>query len=332
MATIKDIASMAGVSIATVSRILNNDPTLSTSLETKQKVLDAAKKLNYKKTGRVSKAAYKLGIVQWFSAEQESKDSYYLSIRRGIEDFCVKNCIHIIRAFKSDINYKQDLENVDGLICIGKFSKDEIKELSGMSKDVVFLDMPIKDYSVTTYTLDFKGAVTKVMDYLTQLGHREIAFLGGKEYVGDGRQFNDERKKSYVSYCTKHKLDPVKYLKEGNYSIESGYEMMSELINSETLPTAVFAASDYIAVGAMKALKENNIKIPEDISIIGFDDADICNFTTPSLTTVHAPSYDMGQYGANFLFAASNLSTATPISVKMPCKIVYRDSCSKPGR
>ena len=122
-------------------------------------------------------------------------------------------------------------------------------------------------------------------------------------------------------------LNYDKYLKEGQYSIESGYSMMSEFIQSEDMPTAVFAASDYIAFGAMKAIKENGLKIPEDISVIGFDDAQICNYTTPTLTTIHAPAYDMGQYGANFLFGATNCSITTPLNVKMPCELVERESC-----
>ena len=138
---------------------------------------------------------------------------------------------------------------------------------------------------------------------------------------------DDERIKEYVKYCSEHGLDYDKYLKEGQYSIESGYSMMSEFIQSEDMPTAVFAASDYIAFGAMKAIKENGLKIPEDISVIGFDDAQICNYTTPTLTTIHAPAYDMGQYGANFLFGATNCSITTPLNVKMPCELVERESC-----
>ena len=136
MATIKDIAEMAGVSITTVSRILNNDSSLSTTMETKQKVIDAAKKLNYKKVGRSTKATFRLGIVQWFSAEQELQDTYYLSVRNGIEDFCIKNCIQIVRAFKTDVNYMDYLENINGLICIGKFSKKEVKELKSENESL----------------------------------------------------------------------------------------------------------------------------------------------------------------------------------------------------
>ena len=176
MATIKDIAEMAGVSITTVSRILNNDSSLSTTMETKQKVIDAAKKLNYKKVGRSTKATFRLGIVQWFSAEQELQDTYYLSVRNGIEDFCIKNCIQIVRAFKTDVNYMDYLENINGLICIGKFSKKEVKELKRISKNIVFLDMPVADYSVTSFTLDFEYAVNKAMSYLTKRSYKDWIF------------------------------------------------------------------------------------------------------------------------------------------------------------
>lgn len=138
MARIKDIAEKSGVSVSAVSRILNNDPTLSASLETKRKVMKVAKKLGYKKIPKASKALFKLGILQWFSPKQEMEDSYYLDIRRGVEDFCLKNSVEIVRTFKTDVNYLEQLESVDGLICIGKFSDIEIKELIEITDNIVF--------------------------------------------------------------------------------------------------------------------------------------------------------------------------------------------------
>lgn len=328
MATIKDIATAAGVSPATVSRILNQDATLSVSVETKQRVIETAERFHYHKSKAPAKASFTLGIVQWFSAEQEMQDNYYLLVRQGIEDFCINNSIAIVRAFKTDQNYMDTLKKVDGIICIGKFSKKEVKDFLDICKNIVFLDMKVEEFDITTLTLDFRKAVNQVLDYLLELGHRKIAFLGGKEYAGDQEPVVDERKKAYISYMKKHKLDYKQFLLEGSFSTASGYEMMTELLQREEVPTAVFTASDIMAVGAMKAIEEHGLKIPEDISIVGFDDIELCNYTTPALTTVHAPAYDMGQHGANFLYVASNLSITTPIKAKLPCHLVVRDSCA----
>ena len=146
MATIKDIASAAGVSAAAVSRILNNDETLNVSPETRQKVLDTARELHYVKRGRPSvKSLFTLGIIQWFSSQQELEDNYYLLIRQGIEDYCLSHNIQIVRTYKSDINYMDVLKDVDCLICIGKFSQEEISYLYEMNSCILFLDMPVND-------------------------------------------------------------------------------------------------------------------------------------------------------------------------------------------
>lgn len=328
MATIKDIAKEAGVSAAAVSRILNEDQTLSVSPETRQRVFETAERLHYNKKSRMVKSTFRLGIVQWFSAEEEMQDSYYLLVRQGIEDFCKKNGIAIVRAFRSDYNYMDILKDVNGLICIGKFGKSEVEEFIRICSNVVFLDMPVEQYNITTLTMDFGQAVKQALDYLVELGHEKIAFLGGKEYVGEKELFHDERKRAYVSYMKKKKLDYRSYLYEGSFSTVSGYEMMKEILLKSEHPTAVFTASDALAFGAMKAIKEAGLKIPEDISVIGFNDTEMSAFTSPALTTIHAPAYDMGQHGANLLYVASNLSIHTPLKIKIPCYLVERDSCT----
>ena len=199
MATIKDIANAAGISAGAVSRILNNDPTLSVSPETKKRVLEIAQELNYQKSRNRDKSIFKMGILQWFSAEQEMQDSYYLLVRQGIEDFCQKHSIGIVRAFQSDAASIATLQDVDGLICIGKFSDEEIHKFIDICKNIVFLDMPVSDYNITTLTMDFKAAVYDALDYLTELGHKRIAYLGGKEYVGNQELFTEERKQAFIA-------------------------------------------------------------------------------------------------------------------------------------
>ena len=326
MATIKDIAQAAGISAGAVSRILNNDSTLSVSPETKRKVFAIAQELNYQKSKNRDKSLFKMGILQWFSAEQEMQDSYYLLVRQGIEDFCQKHSLGIVRAFQSDAASIDGLQGVDGLICIGKFSAGEIQKFMKICGNIVFLDMPVSDYNITTLTMDFKAAVYDALDYLTELGHTKIAYLGGKEYIGNQEIFADERKQAFISYMERHELDgSIVY--EDAFSTASGYQMMQEVLENENLPTAVFAASDAIAFGAMRAIQEKGLSIPEDISIIGFNDSEMSSYTTPALTTIYAPAYDMGQHGANLIYAATNLKINTPLKAKIPCQLVKRESC-----
>lgn len=330
MATIKDIAVSAGVSSATVSRILNNDNTLNVSPETRQKVLDTAHALDYKKKSRASgKSVYTLGIVQWFSPQQEMEDNYYLLIRQGIEDFCMQNCIHVVRTYKADVNYMDSLKNVDALICVGKFSTGEIKRFREMTSGIIFLDMPIDDNSISTITLDFKHAIKTGMDYLTSLGHHKIGFLGGKEYLADQTLFPDTRKTLFVDYCETHGLEYKPYVMEESFTIESGYQMMQKLLDAKELPTAIIASSDPIAFGALRALSDKGIRVPEDISLIGFDDTSLSSFTSPPLTTIHAPAYDMGSFGANIVFNILRQQPATAMKIQLPCQLMERQSCRK---
>lgn len=331
MATIRDIAKEAGVSAGAVSRILNNDITLSVSPETRQRVIDVAKKYNYKKTNRVSsfskKSTFTLGLVQWFSAEEELNDNYYLRARQGVEDFCAKNSISIVRIFPDESDIESLLSNANGIICLGKFSKTDINKFVKICKNIVFLDMAMDEYNITSLTMDFEQAVYSVLDYLTSLGHTKIAYLGGVEYVGVKDALKDARTTSFKKYMKHRKMSYKPFFREGSFSSQSGYNMMLDIIKSDNMPTAVFAASDAIAFGAMKALSENGFRIPEDVSIIGFNDEDTCAYMNPPLTTVHAPAYDMGQHGANIVYVSSNLSIHTPLKAKIPCELIIRNSC-----
>jgi LacI family transcriptional regulator len=132
-----------------------------------------------------------------------------------------------------------------------------------------------------------------------------------------------------MDYMTKKKIDYKEYLRTGSFTSSSGYEMMNDLFDKNAVPTAIFAASDAIAIGAMRSINEHGLKIPRDISIIGFNDLDACKYTTPALTSVHAPAYEMGAHGANMVFSASNLQAVTPLRIKIPCELMIRESCKE---
>jgi len=188
MATIKDIAKKAGVSPATVSRVLNNDLTISVTDETKKRIFQAAENLNYKKTSKrpIQKVSVKpvIGIYQWFSKSSEVLSPYYLAIRTGIEKECHENNIEVKTIFKDESGISPSLfGNVDGIIAIGKYSHREVVDLREITERIVFVDSTPNDKQFDSVVIDFRSAVTDIVDCLTDLGHRRIAFIGGREYV-----------------------------------------------------------------------------------------------------------------------------------------------------
>ncbi|MBR1568975.1 MAG: LacI family DNA-binding transcriptional regulator [Lachnospiraceae bacterium] len=348
MATIRDIAEEADVSPATVSRILNQDSTMHVTDETRDRVLLAADRLGYKKKSAANRAndpaadssgqsihppgfppvGFRLGILQWFSAEQEIQDDYYLLIRKGIEDFCRRNDVTLIRAYRSDTDYKKLLENIDGMICIGKFATDDVNDLIRKQKNLLFVDMPVDRPTVTTLTIDFQNAAKEAMDYLYQLSHRRITFIGGVEYASGKELVQDPRKQSYHEFMAAHGLNEYEQIVEGAFTAASGYKCMTEILSSgKELPTAILAASDAIAIGVIKAIKNAGLKVPKDISVIGMNDTEMTEFTSPPLTTMHAPAYDMGQIAANLIFMGAISPLRTPMKIMIPCSMVTRQSC-----
>ena len=337
MATLKDIAEQAGVSTATVSRILNEDESLSVTDATRQTVLRVARQLHYNKK-KSSSPSMTVGIFQWISLLDETEDPYYQDIRNGIEQYCAENKIEVIRAFESDPNYMDTLKNVSALLCIGKYSEKQRQKFASLSSHVLFLDMRTPQIDCNAITLDFGQAVYDAMDYLTGLGHRQIAYLGGQEYLPDASIYFEERRDAFIRYCTQHDLIWEPYLKEQEFSVESGYHMALELIRAHQegctpLPTAVFAASDPVAIGAMRAFYKYDYRVPDDVSIIGFDDISAAAFLNPPLTTIHAPAFQMGRYAARYVTRMTETpgdADMPPVRITLPCTLHIRESCCPP--
>ena len=328
MPTLKDVARLANVSSATVSRVLNHDSTLSVPEETRQAVLQAAEALHYTKKKKTPKHAYTMGIVQWYTLAQEMEDPYYLQIRQGIETFCEQNNIAVCRIFKTDWQNTDQLPEVDGLLCVGKFTEQEAARFKQHTKKLVFLDMDTPHPTDNTITLDFEHAVKDILCYLLSLGHTHIGYLGGQEILADGALYPDPRKKWLLAFSEQFNLTIQPYLREGAFTSQSGYEMMKSLLQSEKRPSAVFCASDPIAIGALHALQEAGLCVPQDLSVVGFDDISAAKFTNPPLTTIHAPAHWMGVYGASLLYhVLSHHAEPMPIKATLPCQLIERSSC-----
>ena len=272
MATIKDIAQAAGVSPATVSRVLNYDPAMSVSDRTRKKIFDIAEELEYKKTKRRDKRYSqnrRIAIVEWYTEEEELDDLYYYAIRLGVEKKAQELDYDVMRFFNNEtLNH---LEQIDGIIAIGKFSPQKIKELELHTEQLVFIDSNTLTYGHSCVTTDFENSVTTVLNHFLEKGHRQIGLLVGQEQTSDKTTtLSDPRLVTFKNYLTEKQLYQEKYVKIGNFSSESGYSMMKELIENlgDQFPTAFFMASDALAVGALRALQEADIPVPDRVSFL----------------------------------------------------------------
>lgn len=303
MATIKDIAEKAGVSPATVSRVLNYDASLSVADETKKKVFEAAEELSYRKRSANKYVGKKLAVVHWYTEKEELNDLYYLSIRLGIEQRCKELDI------KPEIYFFDNLHDInpnemEGIIAVGKFSSSQIKELTEINPKVIFVDYSPDEGKYDAVVIDFERATEKIIDYFIQTNHEEIGFIGGRELLkGDKETLVDLREKTFKSYLNEKGLYDDRFVYVGSFSVEDGYNLMQRAIEElgDNLPTAFFTSSDVLAIGSLRALHEANIAVPDRVSVIGINDMSVSKYVYPSLSTVKVYTEIMGETAVDTL-------------------------------
>lgn len=310
MATIKDIAKKAEVSIATVSRVLNYDKSLSISDEKRKLILEIAEDLNYetprkrkKRMENLNKKRRKIGLIYFTTLHEELEDPYYLSIRLGIEKRCTEESFDVIKVFKTEDGYDiSSLKNIEGLICIGKFSIQQVLEFGKLSENVVFVDFSPFVERFDAVTIDLERAVKKVLNEIIDKGHKEIGFIGGKEYYSeDHAPIGDRREQTFISYMKEKGLYKEQYKYIGEFNPRSGYELMRTALNHDDIPSVFFIASDSMAIGALRAVHEVGLNIPKDIAIVGFNDIPTAKYTFPPLTTLHIYTEYMGETAIELL-------------------------------
>lgn len=324
MATIKDIAEKAGVSSATVSRVLNFDDALSVSEETKRKIFEAAEELDYVPVRKRKKEKkMTIGLFHWYDPKKELSDPYYLYIRLSIERKCEKKGYHIVRWNASE---ELDLSNpVDGILAVGKFEETELQKISEINSNIVVCDFaPGDEYDAVI--IDYRDAVMKVLDYLKEMGHHTVGFIGGDESYGSGRKVTDLRSEFFKEYASVLGMFKEEYFHTGSFTHEDGYLLTREILNKEDKPSALFCGNDNMAVGAYKAVHEAGLRIPEDMSIVGFNDLPGSKYMTPSLTTVRVYTEYLGEAAVDLLEEKIEKNRNYIKKVIIPVVLKKRDS------
>ncbi len=328
MATLKDIAEKANVSVTTVSRVLNDDPTLSVGEKTKKNILEAAEELAYtSQKNRGKKAKGTIAIVNWYTEQEELNDSYYLSIRMSAE----KEAEALGYAFKRF--YQQDDlsfgASLSGILAIGKYSEQQIEGLKSKQVPLCFVDSHPKSED-DSVVVDFQSAMKRTISYMLRRGHTRIGFIGGEESYTDGSgSWTDPREQIVKDFLRQKNLYQPSYFFTGAFRVEDGKKNMLkalDTIEKDRRPTVFIAANDAIAIGCLKALYERGIKVPEDMSIIGFNDSLMAKYITPALTTVKVYTEEMGKTGIRLLNERIEENREGSKTVIVSTKLVERES------
>jgi len=326
--TIEHIAQLAKVSKATVSRVLNNSPKVTE--ETREKVMKVIKESGYypSATARrlTTNKAETIGLIIPAPQDKTFGNPFYTEILRGFTHQAkIEGYDLLLFINEHKFNYSRLFHDrrVDGLLLIGVKRNDKgITQLS-KNKFPYILTGKVDCKDANYVDANNKGGAYQAVSHLTNLGHKRIAYIGGSfEFV-----FNQERFEGYLKALKEHNLKYGKELTMESISTqESGYEAMRKILKSSSIPTAVFAANDLDAIGAMKAIKEKGLKIPEGISLVGFDDIQLASYTEPSLTTVRQPIFKMGTTAISLLVQLIEGKEKEPLKVELPTQLIIRES------
>lgn len=301
MATIKEIAESLNLSSATVSRTLRNDETLSITPETKARILMAAEKMGYvakeKKNTSIQQQRTFTILHKQHTFRNQIDSSYYFSVRAGIEDACARN--QIICSFAAIESLGSLPLQTDGVVIVGNYTENQFRLIENYFQDIPLITVGIISYfpaKIDHITHSNHESLNLALNYLFDNGHTKIGYLGIEE--APGTEYFGSRKTCFKEIMCAHNCYNPKWVYESEHGkdrVERGYFTMKEWINKgETLPTALFCANDPVALGAVKALYEAGLHIPDDISVVAHDGSYPTQYSVPPLSTIDVHPYQLG--------------------------------------
>lgn len=300
MANIKDVAALAGVSVSTVSNVLNGTKAVSEGL--KDKVVRAAKQLDYRPSSAArslrGKGSGSIGLIV-----PDITIPFFSELVRGLEGAASRQDYSVVICSTGNSVKKEDYflrmlrdRSVDGVVMSGvRGDFDEHTYIAERVLDglpVAMVDRPIRGLKVDSVTIDNRLAAQTAAQHVLALGHKRVGFITGELSVA----INQDRLAGYRDALESIGIPFNRFMvREGSFAVDKGYEHGLSLLAMATPPTVIMAANDIVAIGVSRAAKEMGLSIPHDLSVVGFDDLPISQFLDPPLTTVAQPVSEMGR-------------------------------------
>jgi len=332
--TLKDVAKRAGVSVTVASRVLGNYGYVSE--ETRAKVLKAAREIGYRPNvlarGLKTKKTYSIGVII-----SDITTFFFTSVVRGIEDVASQNGYHVILCNSDEVpqkekEYLEELyeRKVDGIIlsATGK-TLTFLRKLTREGMLFVFIDRKINGIDTTQIVVDNRWGAYEAVEHLIKLGYRRIGVINGLR----GIMTSEERFSGYCKALEGNGLAlDQKLVKYGDFRMEKSKKAMLEFLEMNKAPEAIFVTNEPMTTGALLALREKKVKIPDDIAIVGFDDPVWASLLDPPLTAVRQPAYSIGTIACQNLLQnikKSNKRRLIHEEIVLKPKLIIRESCGE---
>lgn len=331
MTSLNEVARRAGVSIATVSRVINNSSRVNP--ETRMKVQQVIKELKYQ-PNRVAKrlrnknaSGNLLGVLI-----PDIQNPFYVEVLRGIEDVAFQHKYVLIMCNFSQDEMKErryldilQSESIDGLIAAPTDEYDlKVINLVRNGLPIVCVDRGLSGVDVDVVLVDNQEGAFSAVDHLAKKGHKRIAFISGMPAIPSSRK----RKLGYIEALETNGLAfSEELIRYGDSKMESGTVLCKELMSLPNPPDAIFTGNNLITLGALEAINEMGLRIPNDVAVVGFDDMFWANSLNPPLTAVRQPAYEIGKRAAEQLISRINDSTRPTMNMVMKTELIVRKSC-----
>lgn len=333
MATLRDVAREADVSVSTVSRVFNEPDKVRD--DTRQRVQQAVDELGYRPS-RVARRlrlenglAHMLGLVI-----PDIQNPFFADLARGVEDIAQANGYTVIVNNSDEDSAKQRLcletlrtESVDGVIVPPVREQDEdIDTLARSGVPVVCVDRRMRMIAYDTIVSDNVRGAYEAVTHLIENGHRRIGFIGGIPTIST----TVERREGYEKALADNGIDVDRMLiREGDSRQESGRSLAESLLDMDEIPTALFSGNNLMTLGALEAIHLRGLRIPQDISIVAYDDVPWALALNPPLTAVDQPGYEMGRRAAEMLLQRIHEPKRSPTLVTLQPKLIVRKSVAR---
>lgn len=328
--TSRDVAKRAGVSVATVSRVLNESA--SVSADSRRRVLKAIEALDYQPSRAAQQLRARRGRVLGLIIS-DIQNPFFTSVVRGIEDVAHEHGYSLVLCNSDENAEKERLyvnvmraEGAAGVI-LAAVSEDSphVRALIDQRIPVVAIDRRLKDSSIDSVCVDNVAAACEAVSALIDLGHRRIGLIAVPLHITTGR----DRHAGYLRAFHEHRLKASReWIRFGDTRETGGYACAGELLQLDPPVTALFATNSLMTLGALRRIHDMGLRIPQDISIIGFDDVPWAELLSPALSNVSQPTYELGRTAAQLLLERLSDPQRPPAHVTLKTRLMLRESAA----